>query len=52
MPLKLHLPSAKPTVIGGLSREELDLELKKGLNDDGTPQIAEGCDGLLAETFA
>lgn len=31
-PLKLHLPSAKTTAIGGMSREELDLELKKGLD--------------------
>ena len=32
LPLNLHLPSAKPTSIGGLSRAELDLELKKGID--------------------
>ena len=30
MPLDLHLPSRKPTAIGGMSREELDAELMKG----------------------
>lgn len=31
MPLKLQLPSRKPTSIGGMSRAELDLELMKGI---------------------
>ncbi len=31
MPLKLQLPSRKPTAIGGMSRDELDLELMKGI---------------------
>ncbi|MDE7207056.1 MAG: type II toxin-antitoxin system RelB/DinJ family antitoxin, partial [Lachnospiraceae bacterium] len=31
MPLDLHLPSAKPTAIGGMSRAELEAELAKGV---------------------
>lgn len=31
MPLDLHLPSAKPTAIGGMSRAEIDAELAKGV---------------------
>ena len=32
LPLDLHLPSAKPTEIGGMSRAEIDAELTKGIN--------------------
>lgn len=32
MPLDLRLPSRKPTAIGGMSREELDAELMKGMD--------------------
>ena len=31
MPFELRLPESIPTAIGGLSREELDTELKKGV---------------------
>lgn len=31
LPLNLHLPSAKPTAIGGMSRVELDAELMQGV---------------------
>lgn len=31
MPLDLHLPTRKPTAIGGMSREEIDIELMKGV---------------------
>ena len=31
MPFELRLPEGIPTAIGGLSREELDIELKKGV---------------------
>lgn len=31
LPLNLHLPSAKPTAVGGMSRAELDAELMEGL---------------------
>ena len=31
LPLDLHLPSNKPTAIGGMSRKELDAEIQKGV---------------------
>lgn len=31
LPFELTLPQAKPTAIGGMSREELDRELQKGM---------------------
>lgn len=31
LPLDLHLPAEKPVAIGGMSREEIDAELKKGI---------------------
>lgn len=32
LPLDLHLPSSKPTSIGGMSRTEIDAELIKGID--------------------
>lgn len=32
LPLDLHLPDAKPTAIGGMGREELDEELREGMD--------------------
>ena len=32
LPFDLRLPSQKPVAIGGMSREELDVELTKGVN--------------------
>ena len=34
LPLDLHLPRSKPTVIGGMSRTELDAELTEGVRQD------------------
>ena len=31
IPFDLHLPSKEPTAIGGMSREEIDAELMKGM---------------------
>lgn len=31
MPFELSLPSAEPTAIGGMTREQLDAELMKGI---------------------
>jgi len=31
IPFDLHLPSSKPTAMGGMSREQLDAELMKGI---------------------
>lgn len=33
IPFDLRLPYAKPTAIGGMSREQLDAELQKGMDD-------------------
>lgn len=53
MPLDLHLPSRKPTVIGGMSREELDAELMKGLESlkSGKAYTADEVDAELAREF-
>lgn len=32
-PLNLYLPNAKPTAIGGMTKEELDAEIAKGFED-------------------
>lgn len=32
MPLDLHLPAREPTAIGDMTREELDTELRKGVD--------------------
>lgn len=53
LPLDLHLPAAKPTAIGGLSRAELDAELMKGMNSlkTGKSCTADEVDAALAEEF-
>ena len=33
IPFDLRLPYAKPTVIGGMSREQFDAELQNGMDD-------------------
>ena len=53
MPFELSLPYPKPTAIGGMTREELDAELEKGLDDirRGEVYSAEEVDRELAEEF-
>ena len=53
MPLDLHLPSHKPTAIGGMSREELDAELMKGMESlkSGKAYTADEVDAELAKEF-
>lgn len=52
-PLNLHLPSAKPTAIGGMSRAEIDTELMKGVNSlkSGKTYTADEVDAKLAKEF-
>lgn len=53
LPLNLHLPTAKPTAIGNMSRAELDHELTKGVESlkmDKTYTTDE-VDTLLAKEF-
>ena len=33
MPFELRLPSKKPTAIGGMTKEQMDRELQKGMED-------------------
>lgn len=52
-PLDLHLPSAKPTAIGDMSRAEIDTELMKGVNSlkSGKTYTADEVDAKLAKEF-
>ncbi len=52
LPLDLHLPEAKPTAIGGMSRAGLDAELKKGMDSLASGSCtADEVDDLLAGEF-
>lgn len=53
MPLDLHLPTKKPTSVGGMSREELDAEIMTGINSlkSGTTYTADEVDAELAKEF-
>jgi addiction module RelB/DinJ family antitoxin len=53
LPLDLHLPSAKPTAIGEMSRTEIDTELMKGINSlkTGKTYTADEVDEELAKEF-
>lgn len=53
LPLDLHLPSAKPTAIGGMSRAELDAELMKVMDSlkSGKAYTADEVDAELAKEF-
>lgn len=53
MPLDLHLPSRKPIAIGGMSREELDAELMKGMDSlkSGRTYSVDEVDAELSKEF-
>ena len=53
LPLNLSLPQARPTVIGGMSREELDAELARGVDSlkTGKAYSADEVDAMLAQEF-
>lgn len=53
MPLDLHLPSGKPVAIGGMSREELNAELMKGVNSLNSKKTysVDEVDAELAKEF-
>lgn len=53
LPFDLHLPSAKPTAIGGMSRTELDAELTKGMDSlrAGRTYSADEVDEVLAKDY-
>ena len=52
-PLNLYLPNAKPTAIGGMTKEELDAELYKGIESikSGKCLTADEVDRELAKEF-
>ena len=54
MPLDLHLPLRKPIAIGGMSREELDAELMKGMESvkSGKTYTVDEVDAELAREFS
>ena len=53
MPFELRLPTSKPVAIGGLSREELDAEILKGMESLKTGKVytADEVDEVLAKEF-
>lgn len=53
MPFELRLPVAAPIAIGGMSREELDQELSKGVESlrAGKAISADDVDAALAREF-
>ena len=53
IPFDVKLPEARPVAIGGMPREELDAELKRGVDDleHGQRYSTEDVDRELAEEF-
>ena len=53
LPLDLRLPLRKPTAIGGMSREEVDAELMKGMDSlkSGRAYTADEVDAELKREF-
>ena len=53
IPFALRLPTAKPTAIGGMSREQLDAELQKGMDSmkSGKTYTADEVDAELRREF-
>ena len=53
LPLDLRLPSRTPTAIGGMSREEVDTELMKGMDSlkSGRAYTADEVDAELKREF-
>lgn len=53
LPLNLHLPSVKPTAIGGMSRADLDAELMKGVRSlrSGKTYTVDEVDAELEREF-
>ena len=53
MPFELRLPSTKPTAAGGMTREQLDAELMKGVESmkSGITYTADEVDAELKREF-
>ena len=48
IPFEMKLPSAVPPAIGGMTKEQLDLELQKGMDDIAAGRVADA-DSVEAE---
>lgn len=53
LPLNLHLPVTKPTAIGGMSREQIDAELQKGINSlkNDRTYTSDEVDAIMKQEF-
>lgn len=53
IPFDLKLPNAKPTAIGGMTREDLDAQLAQGIDSlkSGKTYTVEEIDALLSKEF-
>jgi addiction module RelB/DinJ family antitoxin len=53
LPFEVKLPSAKPTAIGGMSQNQLDAELQKGMDDIASGRVlsADEVDEELSKEF-
>lgn len=53
MPFDLHLPSSKPLTVGTMTREQLDAELRRGVDSikAGKVYFADEADAALAKEF-
>lgn len=53
LPLDLHLPSRNPTAVGGMTRQQLDAQLQKGMDSlkDGKVYSADEVDAELSREF-
>ena len=53
IPFELRLPSAKPVAIGGMTKEQIDIELQKGMESlkTGVTYTADEVDAELAKEF-
>jgi addiction module RelB/DinJ family antitoxin len=53
LPFEVKLPSAKPTAIGGMTKDQLDAELQKGMDDIASGRVlsADEVDEELAREF-
>ena len=53
MPFELKLPSSKPLAVGAMTREQLDSELRKGVDSIKAGEVysADEVDAALAKEF-
>ena len=54
MPFELRLPAKKPLALGNMSKEDLNLELQKGIDslNDGKPYSADEVDSYFSKEYS